>query len=199
MSRAVLHQRLEQQKKDLDLLRRIQGREQQALSLLYDHYSGLLYSLTLKIVQSSEEAEDVLQEVFLLVWDKSRTYESERGSVYLWIVTLCRNKSIDRLRSNGFKKQSREVGLEPLEHQVQSQPESNPYDVVVGKGNREVIVAAMKQLTESQKRMLELSYYEGYSQSEISEKLQMPLGTVKTRTRQALKKLRALVQEGSIR
>jgi RNA polymerase sigma-70 factor (ECF subfamily) len=197
---ALLVQRVEQNKQDAELLKRIQRQDQQALGNLYDRYSPVLYPLALRIVASTEEAEDLLQEVFLQIWEKAGTYASERGSVYSWIVALCRNKAIDRLRSKNFKKKSKEVTIEESHSVSDEHSASNPHQVLVLKGYTETVRSALKSLSRLEVKILEMSYYEGYSQSEIARMLKMPLGTVKTKMRKGIQKLRQVVrrEEGTV-
>lgn len=191
---AILAQRVEQHLRDAELFARMQQRDEAALSQLYDRYSRLLYSTIIKIVTGTEEAEDILQEVFLHAWEKAETFSPERGTAYSWLVTMTRNKAIDRLRSKGYKKQTLQVALEPAEAMVGS-AEHDPHDALISSDNRTAILGALKKLSASQQKILELSYYFGYSQSEIAKMLKLPLGTVKTRMRQAVISLRELVRE----
>ena len=191
---ALLSQRNEQNKQDADLLKRIQRRDQQALALLYDRYSPVLYPLALRIVVSTEEAENLVQEVFLHVWEKSNGYPADRGSVYSWIVALCRNRAIDRLRSKEFKKKSREVETKEAQIVADLSMDTNTRAILVMKGYAESVRAALKNLSKLEVKILEMSYYEGHSQSEIARILRMPLGTVKTKMRKGIQKLRAVTR-----
>ncbi|MGH2568592.1 MAG: sigma-70 family RNA polymerase sigma factor [Bacteroidota bacterium] len=194
---ALWLEQTERNKHDLDLLTRVQRRDQQALSKLYDRYAPLLYTLTLRIVTTAEEAEDVLQDVFLQVWNRSSTYVKERGTVYSWVVTLCRNKAIDRVRSKRYKQQSKEIKLDEAEAVADTQMTMNPHQAVVLKEYQEIVAAARKKLSAIEAKILDLSYFGGYSQTEISKMLRMPLGTVKTKMRQGMMKMRQVVRGGS--
>ena len=192
---AILVREGEHHKQDLDLLKRIQRRDQKALSLFYDRYAPILFPLALRIVSSRDDAEEILQEVFLQVWEKADTYVAERGSVFSWVVAICRNRSIDRIRSRSFKRKSKEVGLEASRAVSNMNPAANPHDLVVLKGYAETVREALKSLSSLELKILELSYYEGHSQSEIATMLKLPLGTVKTKMRKGLQKLRQVVGE----
>ncbi len=196
---AILAHQGEHHKQDADLLKRIHRRDQKALSLLYDRYAPILFPLALRVVSARDDAEEILQEVFLQVWQKADTYVAERGSVYSWVVTMCRNRSIDRIRSGNFKKKSKEVGLEASQTVSDTNPASNPHDLIVLKEYAETVRDALKSLSSLEVKILELSYYEGHSQSEIARMLKMPLGTVKTKMRKGLQKLRQAAggEEGS--
>lgn len=194
---ALLLEQSDRNKEDLALLERIQRHDEQAFSKLYDRYASLLYTLTLRIVSTAEEAEDVLQEVFLQVWNKSSSYMKERGTVYSWVVTLTRNKAIDRVRSKRYKQQSKEVRLDEAQSVMETQTIMNPHQTVVLKEYQEIVTAATKKLSNIEAKILELSYYGGYSQAEIAKMLKMPLGTVKTKMRQGMIKLRQAVRQGA--
>lgn len=191
---AILAQRIEQNQQDADLLNRVQQQDQKALSQLYDRYSPVLYPLALRVVASQEEAEDVLQEVFLQIWSKASSYTLDRGSVYSWLVAMCRNKAIDRLRSKNYKRKTKEVEIEETHSISNEESDSNPHQVLVLKGYTETIREALKSLSKLEVKILELSYYQGYSQSEIARVLKMPLGTVKTKMRKGIQKLRQVVR-----
>lgn len=191
---ALITHRLKQQQNDLTLLKRIERKDQQALSELYDRYGSLLYTVCRGILASSEEAEDVLQEVFLLIWKKSNTYVESRGTVYSWIVTMCRNKAIDTLRSRRFKKQQQEIDINEAKEILSDDHRLNPQDQVVFLDYQHIIQTTLRRLSRDQVRILELSYFKGYSQSEIARMLRMPLGTVKTKMRQGVLKLRQMIR-----
>lgn len=195
---AVLSQRSEQNQQDVELLKRIQRRDQQALSLLYDRYSTVLFTLATRVLSSNEEAEDLLQEVFLQIWEKADTYAQDRGTVYSWTIALCRNKAIDRLRSKSHKGRSKEKTIEHTGKLASQEPAANPEQLLTLKDYSEVVSRAMKSLSSLEIKILELSYYKGYSQSEIARLLKMPLGTVKTKMRKGITKLRQVIgREGN--
>ena len=184
----------ERNKQDLDLLSRIQRRDEQALAKLYERYASLLYTMAVRIVSTAEEAEDIVQEVFVQVWNKSNSYVKERGTVYSWTVALCRNKAIDRVRSKRYKQQSKEVNLDHAEHIADTHGTINPHQAVVLKEYQEIVAAAKSTLSAIEAKILDLSYFDGYSQTEISQMLKMPLGTVKTKMRQGMLKMRQAVR-----
>ena len=184
----------ERNKQDLDLLSRIQRRDEQALAKLYERYASLLYTMAVRIVSTAEEAEDIVQEVFVQVWNKSSSYIKERGTVYSWITALCRNKAIDRVRSKRYKQQSKEVNLDHAEHIADAHGITNPHQAVVLKEYQEIVAAAKSTLSAIEAKILDLSYFDGYSQTAISQMLKMPLGTVKTKMRQGMLKMRQAVR-----
>ena len=177
----------------LKLQRVVQG-EESALAELYDQYGQLLYSLGMRILRSVGEAEDTVQDVFIQVWKKASTYEKSKGTVYTWIVTMMRNRCIDRLRSKGFRYSSQQLDLSTLVLAADS-PSSNPYSKTVSNEHQQLILGTLKALTIDQQHVLALSYYEGYSQSEIADKLKIPLGTVKSRMMNGLLTMRSMLKE----
>lgn len=193
---AVRIEHAERNHEDLALLERIQRRDAQALAKLYDRYVSILYTLVLRIVSSAEEAEDLVQEVFLQVWNKSNSYLKERGTVSSWLVALARNKAIDRVRSKRYKQQSKEVKMEDAAQLAATQPTRDPHQTVVLKEYQELVAIAQKKLSAIEATILELSYFGGYSQTEIAKMLKMPLGTIKTKMRQGMMKLRQAVRGG---
>jgi len=180
---------------DLRLLRRIVQRDQSALSELYDRYSSLIYTMVLRIVKASDEAEDVLQELFMQIWDKAAMFSESKGSVYTWIVTIARRKAIDRLRS----KDSLRKGVSAEEEHIMNIPDAayqtNPMHAAISAEYEKLMRSSLAALSQEQRAVIELSYFDGYTQVQISEKLGVPLGTVKTRMRQGMIRLRDHLKE----
>ncbi|MBI4546497.1 MAG: RNA polymerase sigma-70 factor [Ignavibacteriae bacterium] len=190
----ILRNTRERDVDDEDLLQRIARADESALSQLYDRYGQLLYSLGMRILRSTTDAEDVVQEVFLQVWNKAESYQKDKGSVYTWLITMMRNRAIDRLRSKGFKQhiQSVDVNKAILFSEAES---SNPHASAVQTEHQQLVINALKQLPEDHRRIFELAYYEGFSQSEIADQLNIPLGTVKSRMRRGLQLMRIMLEE----
>ena len=179
---------------DAVLMGKIMTRDSIALSALYDRYAGLIYSLIRSVIKNHEEAEDLLQEVFVQLWERASTYDATKGSVYTWIVTLARNRAIDQVRSKSFQQQnkiSREVGPDML----YSPMESSPFDLVVAEERSRKMRDALSQIPPEQSQVIHIAYFGGWSQSEIAAQLKIPLGTVKTRMRQGMKKLQQLMTD----
>ncbi len=161
---------------------------------MYDQYGQFLYSFVMRILRSVDEAEDVVQEVFLQMWSKAKTYEQGKGTVYTWLVTMTRNRAIDRLRSKDFKMRFHEVDVNAIRLAAESRS-SNPHSRTVLSEEQQIISGTLSQLSLDHQLVLSLAYYEGFSQSEISRKLNVPLGTVKSRMRKALQSMRTMLQE----
>jgi RNA polymerase sigma-70 factor, ECF subfamily len=178
---------------DRDALGRMLRGDHDALAEVYDRHARLLYSLALRIVRRPTDAEDVIQEVFAQVWRQAARYDMSRGTVVGWLVVLTRSRALDRLR--------RDRGEPPVaDIELASRDVVDPGMTVdlqlVDAEQASRVRAALETLPEVQRVPLELAYYEGLSQSAIAARLETPLGTIKTRMRQALLRLRdALVEQ----
>jgi RNA polymerase sigma-70 factor (ECF subfamily) len=173
---------------DEQLLLKVAEGSRTAFATLYERFSKPLYSLALKILANETEAQDLLQEVFLSVWNKASTYRVERGSAFSWVVAQVRNRAIDRIRSRrrrGELLEENAPDLEPSGSFVPSSAEN--YE----KSDRARHVrAALGQLSGEQREVLQLAYFEGLTQVEIAEKLEEPLGTIKARAFRGMARLR---------
>ena len=178
------------QTSDVDILRGIAGGDEQALSALYDRYRLILFGLILRILHSQAEAEDVLQEVFLQVWRRASDFDETRGRPFTWLVTLARSRAIDRLRSLGSRERTAQESARDVPDSI-----SDAADDAVKSEQGEIVRAALRELPEEQRRTLLLAYFEGLTQSEIAERLKTPLGTIKTRMRSGMTKLRESLGE----
>ena len=172
---------------DAELLRAVARGDESAFARVYDRYSPILLGLLLRILRSRAEAEDVLQEVFLQVWQRAHSFDAGRGRAFTWLVTLARSRAIDRLRSVGSRERAAQRSAE------EAPPESEPAEwadnAAIRAERAEAVREALAELPEEQRQVLLLAYLEGMSQSEIAAAKNQPLGTVKTRTRSALRKL----------
>lgn len=178
-------------KSDVELLGAVANGAERALASLYDRYSSILFGLLVRILHRRAEAEDVLQEVFIQIWQKAPDYDESRGRPFSWLVTIARSRAIDRLRSlDARDRLSREAALEVPEAISESAD-----DEAIRHEQRDIVQSALDQLSEPQRQTLLLAYLEGLSQSEIAARLGEPLGTVKTRTRSGLKKLHDILRK----
>lgn len=171
-----------------ELVYALRQQDQSAFSYLYDNYSGALFGLIYKMVNDKELAEDILQEAFVRIWNNFSGYDTAKGRLFTWMINLTRNITIDTLRSKGYKKQSK---IYTDENSVNNLSDStHAADKFDAMGIR-------KQLTllkSDQKQIIDLAYFGGFTQDEISKQLGIPLGTVKTRMRAAILELRKLLQ-----
>lgn len=183
------------QEEERELMARIVQKDNDALAALYDQYSTLLFSLVLRIVREQQEAEDLLQDIFLQVWDKAASFDNRKGNLYGWLVTLARNRAIDRIRRNRGARTRQQKLSEERMAQPMGTPEQTPLEAVVGFERANLVRDALDAIPEEQKEVLLLAYFSGLSQSEIANKLSLPLGTVKTRTRQGMNKLQTILRK----
>lgn len=175
---------------DANLLNAIARQDEQALASLYDRYRLILFGLLMRILRSREEAEDVLQEVFLQVWRRASDFDPQRGRPFTWLVTLARSRAIDRLRQLGSRERVASSVIEFAGEGIVDAAENT-----FRSEQRQLVAAALTELSEEQRRALTLAYFEGLTQAEIAERLRSPLGTVKTRMRSGMIKLRELLSQ----
>lgn len=174
---------------DLSLLERIASRDAAAVGELYDRHSRLLYGLVLRILRDRSEAEDVLQEVFVVVWKRVATYNPALGSPVAWLVGIARNRAIDRLRANAVRRRATDAARMELERSDAGTP-----DVALGEQQR-AIMQALDAIPREQRELIEEAYFLGFTHSELAERHTLPLGTVKTRIRSGLLALRDLLSQ----
>lgn len=172
-----------------DLIRGMVERDREAFSEFYDRYARLVYPLIVRIVRDPADAADVLQEVFWESWQGAASYDETRGTPEAWIVMRARTRAIDRVRS---VRRRGETFVMPLDDATATaSPGEDPAERAEARG---MILDALAQLPESQREVIALAYYGGLTQTEIAERIKQPLGTVKTRIRTALERLRAVVK-----
>lgn len=162
-------------------------KDQSILDYLYSHYSGALYGVVFRILKKEETAEEVLQDVFLKIWDKIDGYDADKGKLFTWMVNIARNQAIDKTRSKEISKSKKTDDLDVLVNRFDRQENFEiPVDTI---GLKEVL----QKLPQDQLFVVSQLYLKGYSQSEVAEEFNIPLGTVKTRLRLAMIELRSLL------
>src|SRR5947209_5934169 len=174
---------------DVDLMLGIQSGDADALSQLYDRYNGIMRALILRIIHNETEADDLLQEVFMEIWNQAKNFSAKKGKPLGWMVTLTRRRAIDALR----KKQA----YARAEERLQAQPERQPLAWVqnttteeIASGDRRVLIRkVLSSLPEAQQQVIDPAFFRGMSQREIAAHTNIPLGTVKTRLELGLKKI----------
>ena len=176
------------QESDILLLKAIAARDEAALAELYDRYDRILFGLLMRILNNREEAEDVLQEVFLQVWRKAADFDESRGRPFTWLVTLARSRGIDRLRTLASRERVAEAGAREVTEEI-----SDAATDAFKSEQRDLVSNALATLPDEQKRPIMLAYFDGLTQSEIARHLGAPLGTVKTRMRMGMIRLRELL------
>jgi RNA polymerase sigma-70 factor, ECF subfamily len=172
---------------EADLLARVAGGDEQALAALYDRLSSLAYGLAFRILGSADAAEDVVQDAFLRIWHRADRYEPGRGAAKPWVLRVVRNVAIDRLRtadarSRAETRSQTDVALAPVSEQ--------PDEAASRSERSKTLRQALAELPPEQRRAIEIAYFEGLSHSEIAERERMPLGTVKTRIRDGVLRLK---------
>ena len=158
-----------------------------AFNYLYDHYSGALFTIINQIVSDKDTASDVLQEVFVNIWRKIGTYDETKGRLFTWMLNIARNAAIDKVRSKGYRDNQRTHPIAEGENAGMSMS-SNP--VINDVGLKKVLTT----LNEEYRRLIDLSYFQGFTHEEIAKMLGIPLGTVKTRIRTAISQLRTMIR-----
>ena len=158
-----------------------------AFNYLYEHYSGALYTIINQIIPDKDTASDVMQEVFINIWKKIKSYDSSKGRLFTWMLNIARNAAIDKLRSKGYRDNMKNQTIMEGENDGLAMS-SNPAVNDVG------LKKLLTKLSEDYRRLIDLSYFQGFTHEEIAKMLGIPLGTVKTRIRTALSQLRTLIQ-----
>ena len=178
---------------DESLVRRMAAGDDEALGVLYDKWSPVVHGVVSRLLRQSDDVEDVVEETFWQAWRQAARFDATRGAVQTWLLTIARSRALDRVRSLRRRRE------EPLEGDdgetvVQQVAEGDPGQDAEASERRRIVVAALSGLPAEQREALELGYFGGLSQSEIAERTGQPLGTVKTRMRLAMQKLRGQLQ-----
>lgn len=169
------------------LVRQLQQKERSALAYLYDHYSPTLYGVVYRIVEKEDIAEEVLQDTFVRIWDKIATYDPNRGRLFTWMLNIARNLAIDKRRSKEFTYTDKTDRLDNIVSYA------GPDMYVEQQMKDHGLINLLRHLSPEQQMIVDLIYFKGYTHSEVAKEFDMPLGTVKTRLRAALLKLRKLL------
>jgi RNA polymerase sigma factor (sigma-70 family) len=176
---------------DVLLLTRIAQGDESALSALYDRYAKIIHAIAFKSLRSVEESEEVVLDVFAQVWQIAGRYDAQKGRVDTWLFTLARSRILDRLRKLQRTNPSTTFSMDAVEIQPKADSIDLFEEAFIAE-RRDRVITAMKQLPDEQRRVIELAYYQGLSQSQIAEATGVSLGTVKTRIRLGLKKLHSI-------
>lgn len=180
------------QSAEIELLKRIGQGDRQSFDQLYDRFSRVLFSIAYRLLGNQEAAEDVLQEVFVQIWEKAPRYDPARGKPLTWAVTLTRYRAIDLIRSMRRRGQLNEDAKQEAEVEAQFDDRSS-FLAVADSEQHAFVREAIQKLSEEQREAIELAFFSSLTQTEIAERLNQPLGTVKARIRRGLIKLRGLV------
>ena len=177
---------------EIALIQRVAEADHGAFAELYDRTSSILFGIILRILGNRAEAEDVLQETFLQIWQRAASYDPARGRPLPWLNVLARSRALDKLRSRNLRDRvAGEAAAEPLN------PPTDTSAGLLAAENQEIVRRALGEIPEAQRSALRLAYFEGLTQSEIAARTGKPLGTVKTHTRLGLMRLRELIGAGA--
>jgi RNA polymerase sigma-70 factor (ECF subfamily) len=169
---------------DTELVERIAAGDRRALGTLYDRHAGLLLGVALRVVPVRAEAEDLVHDVFVEVWQKAHTYDESRGAVRRWLLVRLRSRAVDRLRSHAWSRRK------SLDADARPAPENAEVELDASR-----IATLLDALSEEQRSVVVSGYFDGLSSSEIASSLGIPIGTVKSRMAAALSRMRALLEE----
>ncbi len=176
-----------------ELIEKLHARDADAIAVAYDRYGHLAYSLFVRVTRDQSTAEDLVQELFLRVWNKARDFDPNKGTLGVWILSIARNIAIDHVRSAQARFQTRLRSIDQTDQLSFSYKPKEPESII---DSARAVRQAFSELNSNQRRVLEMAYFEGFSQSEIAAQLQEPLGTVKSWMRSAMGRLRIAVKAG---
>ena len=172
-----------------ELLKELLKKDDKSFTLLYDNYSKSLFGVIYNLIRNTEEAEDVLQEVFVKIWKNIDSYNESKGRLYTWMLNIARNTSIDKLRSKNFNNSQKNLSSDNFVHILEdSSKATSRIDAI---GIKEFIMKLKPKCVQ----IIDLLFFKGYTQQEASEELEMPLGTVKTNNRNCMNELRKLIHD----
>ncbi|MEM6321025.1 MAG: sigma-70 family RNA polymerase sigma factor [Bacteroidota bacterium] len=170
------------------IIRLLAQKDERAIELLYDDYAAALYGVVFRIVLSEELAQDVMQDAFVKIWKKSETYNLSKGTLFTWALNICRNTAIDATRSKHYRGGGKIQTLENIVHEENDLSHEIPINHI---GLRQQV----NSLEEKYRVIIDLIYFEGYTQKEVTERLNIPLGTVKSRLKIGLRELKKLYRD----
>lgn len=171
-----------------NLIQLLLQHDEDGFNYLYDNYAPAIYGVIVRIVGEKEYADEALQDVFVKIWKNIKQFDPERGRLYTWMINIARNTAIDYIRSKGFQHQQKNQNIPESVDDDEQHSITLDVDHI---GMKEVLM----QLKNEWRTVIELAYYKGYTQQEIAERLDIPIGTVKTRTRSALIELKGLLKD----
>ena len=177
---------------ELDLLARITKRERVAFEELYTRYSNILYATAMKFLKEDADAQDVVQDVFIQIWDKAKLYDPAKGKPLTWALTMTRNRSIDRIRAIQRRTRLRD----DFEKETVADESAGIREALSGvdaSEKNQILRDAVQRLSPEQRKVIELAFFGGLTQNEVANRLGEPLGTVKARARRGLMKLKELL------
>ena len=188
VSERDIQDQADEQARDTEVFRRIVSRDRSAFAEFYDRHATRLYSIAHRILNDAEEAQDVLQDAFVQIWEKAGNFDPKLGNPSVWAVALVRNKAIDRVRAT--QRRTRLADAAGAETALTTAVADSANESIHGHEKAALIRSAVVELPAEQRHAIELAFFSGLTQTEISEKLSQPLGTIKARIRRGLLRLR---------
>lgn len=177
---------------EAELVRGLTAHEEKVFSYIYDLYSPALFGVIVKVLNDTDAANDVLQEVFLKIWRNANSYDTSKGRLFTWMLNIARNTAIDVLRSKSFKQERKTSYNTDDLYAIKGTTTEQPSNEHLG------FSRVLEKLTKEQRVLIDLAYYKGCTQEEIAKVMEIPLGTVKTRMRNAISQLRTIVNTSNI-
>mgnify|MGYP003419162124 CR=1 FL=1 len=172
-----------------ELIKELLKKDDKSFTLLYDNYSKSLYGVIYNLIRNTEEAEDVLQEVFVKIWKNIDSYNESKGRLYTWMLNIARNTAIDKLRSKNFNNSQKNLSADNFVHVLEdSSRTTSRIDAI---GIKEFIMKLKPKCVQ----IIDLLFFQGYTQQEASDELEIPLGTVKTNNRNCMNELRKMIHD----
>jgi RNA polymerase sigma-70 factor (ECF subfamily) len=178
------------------LLERIARRDQTAVAELYDRHCRLLYGIALRILRSASDAEDVLQDVFVRVWTRADSYDERLGAPGAWLTRIARNRAIDKLRARAARGDTHQPSPEDMQaaERTTAADQPSPEAAAEQSRTRSDVRSALAELPDEQRTLIEAAFFEGFTHSELAERFNLPLGTVKTRIRSGMLAMRGRLE-----
>jgi len=173
----------------VNLIQKVANQDRDAFGQLYDRFSSLVFALAMRMLRVRSDAEDLLQEVFVQIWRQAQSYSVQRGSPEAWIINIARSRAIDKIRSIRRMEKSFVLTDDPARAESSENVESSAAESEA----RMAMNSALANLPETQRKVLELAYFDGLTQTEIANRLAEPLGTIKTRMRSGIQRLRDML------
>ena len=162
--------------------------DEKGFNYLYDNYAGAIYGIITKVVSEKEFADEIIQDVFVKIWKNIAQFDAEKGRLYTWMINLARNTAIDYVRSKGYQNQQKNQTIPEFVNESEQYATTTNVDHI---GMKDILA----QLKSDWRELIELAYFKGFTQQEIAEQLDIPIGTIKTRTRNALIELKRLLKD----
>ena len=162
--------------------------DEKGFNYLYDNYAGAIYGIITKVVSEKDYADEIIQDVFVKIWKNIVQFDPEKGRLYTWMINLARNTAIDYVRSKGYQNQQKNQTIPEFVNESEQYATTTNVDHI---GMKDILA----QLKSDWRELIELAYFKGYTQQEIAERLDIPIGTIKTRTRNALIELKRLLKD----